>query len=181
MSNKSLDYLQKLKQHGSLDEKCWLMLSDLEHSATYDFFEMVKQFYGIDSSSKSLDIVNECELGGKHCTVNIKVVPCEDNEFDYSVGCGNYNDGTLLFYLNTIRECIDKVISGRSYCNDKYSLNEIIEKLQSGEYYILYEVGDIISTNTTVESLDSERPFLTTLSCSFLPLKYRLMQQKRGK
>lgn len=180
MSNKSLEYLQKLKQHGSLDEKSWLALSDLENTQTHNFFEMVEQIAFIKNTN-SLDIMCEGELGGKYCDTNVKVVPCLDGNFDYYTSYGSYNDGTLVFLLNTIEQCIGNVVNGRTFNNAKYSLDEIIEKLQSGEYYILYEVGDIISANTTVESPDKDRPFLTTLSCSFLPLKYRLMQQKRGK
>lgn len=177
MVNKSLKYLKKRKQDGDLDGNSWLMLSDFSNPTIRNFFEMFQELYNEIDCADGLDLVRKWKIADKEVDVNIKIVPCKDGKFDYFTSFGSYNDGTLMFYLQSIAKVVEKVSSAQTHFSQKYSLEEVIEKLQSGEYYVLYEVGDMVTTNTDCESPDKDRPFLTLMSCCFLPLKYELVKR----
>lgn len=176
--NKSLEYLLKRKQDKNLPNDSVIQQADLTRVNCLDFFDTAKKVMGLDVFNRifeSNEINLKCRFthNDKQCEVPIRICRNSNGEFDYYTSAFSYNDGTMLFHLENAQRLVQKILYAETFNSGLYTQEQAEELFGSGEYGILYEVGDIVETGTIVESPDKDKPWLTFLSCYFLPLKMR--------
>lgn len=178
--NKSIKYL--IKRQRSNDVKGFIKVFDFKKARAFNFFKALNEFTEIKTSPNDngeLSIKSGAIIRGKNVEFDIVIKKIEGNDFNFFASDGNYSDGTLLFLWESVYNVIERVITGCTFPLNQYTLDQVLDALESGEYTVLYDVGDIIYDMQPVDkSPDEEKPWCKELSGAFLPIKYSLIKKE---
>lgn len=178
--NKSLEYLLKRKKED--DARGWIKTFNFKKAQHFDFFEILGRLTRNEikpNKDGELSIKSGTIIHDKDVCFEVIVKKSKENDFNFYTSDGNYSDGTFLFLREVIYKVIERVITGQTFPIPQYTLEQVLFAIESGEYIISYEVGDIIFGMQDVKkSPDEEKPWCTSLSCAFLPIKYSLIKKE---
>lgn len=102
------------------------------------------------------------DVNGEKISLNVSLTFDDNSDFEYFTSESFIHDGTLLFIVNSIERCIQKVCSVQTY-------DKRIGKPEDGDC-IKYTIGNFVILNENKIGL-SKLPWMNTKTTVTLPLK----------
>lgn len=111
--------------------------------------------------------INGVDDSGNAAYVDVEIQFDSDADFDYFTSDSCVHDGTLLFVVQTIKNCVDKICYAQTY-------NKNSGEPKSGDT-IKYEVGNFVVLNEFGKQFALEdKPWLQERTTVLLPLKVEI-------
>lgn len=105
---------------------------------------------------------------GSRIKIQSKIVYSPDADFDYFTSAQSIHDGTILFLLSTMEECVNNIIGIRTY--DKRKPRPI------NGATICYTIGNLVISNEYGDFGTPEKPWLHSRTTVLLPIKYDIKE-----
>ena len=139
---------------------------DFRHADEFgDTRNMLKNFIG---NNRGIVISGKDE-NGKSILFDITIDFNPDAKFDYCTSEAIVHDGTYIFMLQAIKECLMKVITGGTYYS-KY------DPPASGSS-VHYTIGNAVVLNEyDTKFATKEKPWMQERTTVMLPIKYEIMK-----
>lgn len=165
--SKSLEYCKLVASDTSRSN-----FSDRDWSKTIEVEETENFFDEYLNEERKLKI-NGTDNDGNKVNLNVELSFDANADFDYFISESSVHDGTLVFELNAMEKCVQKVCCGVTY-NKKLLApqNRDSIKFTVGNFVVLNEFGNQFSTD--------DKPWLQQRTTVLLPLKYENLRGSRN-
>ena len=112
-------------------------------------------------------------LGDEERDVLAEIYYSQDDDYNYYSSDGNINDGTLMFYWQSVGAVFNKLLHIQTV---NRTIVEKYEPIDFDKYYFKYTIGDIILGRYNAEPPE-DRKWLTNGIHAMLPIKFEVVER----